>query len=371
MEKGRIKEVFPGGNTSQGFFSFYDYIAPSDATRIMIIKGGPGVGKSSFMRAIAAEVNGYGYDVELHHCSSDNNSLDGVVFPQIKVALIDGTSPHVVDPRNPGAVDEIIHLGDYWDEKGMRQGREKILELNKAVGRLFGRAYRYLKAAKVIHDDLESIYSESMDTGLANQKTADLMETIFEGSPVARKTGAIRKLFASAITPDGYRNFLPSIFKSSPAIYAITGAAGTGKSTLIQKLANAAVERGFDCEAYYCALDPSKIEHLVIEKLGVAVTTAEPPHRIDLDKAVSVVSMDECIAPGVPDEYRQPIAYNLKMKAELLETAIACLLEAKLTHDQMEQYYIPNMNFQAISVLQEKTLRRILKYAEEQALVSC
>ena len=53
MGEGKVREFFPGGNTSLGFFSYYDYLVPPDATRIMIIKGGPGVGKSSFMKALA------------------------------------------------------------------------------------------------------------------------------------------------------------------------------------------------------------------------------------------------------------------------------------------------------------------------------
>jgi Cdc6-like AAA superfamily ATPase len=94
--KGRVKKVFPGCNTSQGFYSFYDYIIPPDATRILIIKGGPGVGKSTFMRHIAEAMVERGFDAEYHCCSSVNGSLDGVVFPQIGVALIDGTAPHRV-----------------------------------------------------------------------------------------------------------------------------------------------------------------------------------------------------------------------------------------------------------------------------------
>lgn len=47
--------LFPGGNTALGFFSFYDHILPEEETRRMIIsKGGPGVGKSTFMRRIGA-----------------------------------------------------------------------------------------------------------------------------------------------------------------------------------------------------------------------------------------------------------------------------------------------------------------------------
>jgi hypothetical protein len=26
-----------------------------------------------------------------------------------------GTTLHIVDPKNPGAVDTIVHLGDFWD----------------------------------------------------------------------------------------------------------------------------------------------------------------------------------------------------------------------------------------------------------------
>jgi len=96
-KQGNVKEVFPGGNTYKGFYSFYDYIIQNDeANRIFCIKGGPGVGKSSFMKAIAREFVELGYDVELHHCSSDNDSLDGVVIKQARVALLDGTAPQRV-----------------------------------------------------------------------------------------------------------------------------------------------------------------------------------------------------------------------------------------------------------------------------------
>ena len=48
------------------------------------------------MRSIAAEMGQRGFDAELLQCSSDNGSLDGVVFPQIQVAMIDGTAPQRV-----------------------------------------------------------------------------------------------------------------------------------------------------------------------------------------------------------------------------------------------------------------------------------
>ena len=91
---GRIRRLIPGGNTSKGFYSYYDNIIEKDANRIFILKGGPGTGKSSLMKKIAKEMLEKGYEVEYHHCSSDNNSIDGIVIPKLRVAMIDGTAPH-------------------------------------------------------------------------------------------------------------------------------------------------------------------------------------------------------------------------------------------------------------------------------------
>ena len=34
------------------------------------------------------------------------SSLDAILIQKLGVVLLDGTSPHVVDPKDPGAIDE-------------------------------------------------------------------------------------------------------------------------------------------------------------------------------------------------------------------------------------------------------------------------
>jgi hypothetical protein len=58
-----------------------------------------------------------------------------------------------VDPKNPGVVDEIINLGDFWDEEGILQNREKIIGCSRDISRHFARVYRYIKAAAAIYED--------------------------------------------------------------------------------------------------------------------------------------------------------------------------------------------------------------------------
>lgn len=96
MTRGYVRKVFAGNNTSQGFYSFFEYLIPPDAKRVLIIKGGPGVGKSTLMQAIAAEMLEHGYDVEMHCCSADAGSLDGILIPRLGVVVVDGTAPQRV-----------------------------------------------------------------------------------------------------------------------------------------------------------------------------------------------------------------------------------------------------------------------------------
>src|SRR5690554_4903273 len=143
-----VRKMFPGGITYQGFYSYYQYLAGGEKNRIYIIKGGPGVGKSTFMKKIAAEILKLGYELEYHCCSTDRNSLDGVYIPQLGIALLDGTAPHEVDPKYPGAVDEIINLGDYWDESKIIPYREDIIATRHKISRFFQGAYFALKDVK-------------------------------------------------------------------------------------------------------------------------------------------------------------------------------------------------------------------------------
>ena len=50
-------------------------------------------------------------DTEYILCSGDPDSLDALLLPQLGVALVDGTAPHVVEPKYPGVVDRYVKHG--------------------------------------------------------------------------------------------------------------------------------------------------------------------------------------------------------------------------------------------------------------------
>lgn len=277
------------------------------------------------------------------------------------------STPHIVDPKNPGAVDEIIYLGDFWDEIGIRAHKTEIIKLNKEIGRLFERAYRYLRAAKALYDDWEAANLEGMNFGLANQIADRIIYGLLDEEPVSETVGKDRHLFASAITPDGMVNYLDTIIEPCGRKYIIEGGPGTGKSTLLCKVARAALERGFDAELYHCPLNPEKIEHVVIPELSVALTKSIEPHTYTPAAEDIIVDMNECLDPGVVDKNASIVEESQRLFEELFDSAIKFISRAKGMHDLMESYYTPYMDFAGIEALRRKTLQRILHYADEAA----
>ena len=86
---------FLGANSGQGFQNLFNrFCDREDLYDLVVLKGGPGAGKSTMMRTIGKAMEERGEQVEYLYCSGDPDSLDGVHIPRIRTAVVDGTAPH-------------------------------------------------------------------------------------------------------------------------------------------------------------------------------------------------------------------------------------------------------------------------------------
>ena len=353
---GKIRKMFPGGNTSNGFYSFFDYIIPDDVNRIFCLKGGPGVGKSSFMKKVAREFVKMGYDIELHYCSSDPKSLDGVVINGLNVVLLDATAPHIVDPKLPGAVDEIINFGEFWYVEKLEKNKSEIKLCNDNIGDCFQRAFKFLKSAEPIYLDIESKNSKYMDWSKVNKATDDFMDKLFYGVEFCEEIPKCRHLFGSAITPVGYLDYSDSLFEGVENIYYLSGDIGVGKSEFLRSIYNRALKKGLDVEIYHFPLIIDKLQAVYIPKLNVAITTSY------LFKDKQSINLNDFIDEEKLSRYKDDIKIDKDIVDYLMNNAIANLKRAKSNHDIIEEYYVPNMNFDKVEKLKNEVIGRILKY---------
>jgi len=143
--------------------------------------------------------------------------------------------------------------------------------------------------------------------------------------------------------------------------YIINGDDGTGKTTLVRRIMEAAQMRGFDVEAYHCALDPDRIEHLVIPCLDIAVVNSVEPHYYKPQSSDTVVDTMTWVAELADENIAAERNMARQMYRRCMEEATEFLGRAKKAHDEIEAYYVPNMDFTAIEARRQKVLGEVLK----------
>gem|GEM_PF-389079 len=332
-------------------------------------------------RALAEEVAGYLDELDW----SEKERLIRLLVRRVKVSsgqiVVEaklngdvsptGTAIHIVDPKNPGAVDEIVHLGDFWDEVKMREHKQEIMEANARVNRLFRTAYSALKEAKVIRDEWESYVEECINEALVNRAQARLLDAVFAGV-AARYDRApkARHLFATAITPEGIiTGNVETLLYDVERIYTISGEPGSGVSRMLERVASFAAAKGLFTEIYHCPFNPDNYDLVIIPEIKVAVMNVEPPHTFDptpFNHLIALsINLSEYIDKNKLGVYTQEILSAKFRYQACLDRAVAYIRQAKLTHDYMESFYIPAMNFEAINAKREEILQRILRYAAE------
>ncbi|WP_078546585.1 PRK06851 family protein [Litchfieldia alkalitelluris] len=364
--KGKIRNYYAGGNTAKGFYSLYDS-ALSGLERLFILKGGPGTGKSTLMKKIGENFVYKGIDIEFLHCASDNNSIDGVILPQYRIGIVDGTAPHIIEPSAPGIVEEYVNLGVAWDSNKLQRSKEHILELNKGISATFDKAYKTFAESLSAHDDIEEIYISNMDFNEANKLTDDLIHQ-FYGQDKLNKVSDVKHRFLGAATPNGAVDFIQNLTEDVNKRYFIKGRAGSGKSTMLKKIAAEGEEKGFDVEIYHCGFDPNSLDMVIIRERGIAIFDSTAPHEYfperDSDEIVDMYG--RCITPGTDEKFANEIERTTKAYKDKMKEAISYLSEVKQLRDQLEEYYIDAMDFSKVEDIQQQLLAEI-----EDFIASC
>ncbi|HHY78156.1 MAG TPA: hypothetical protein GX498_06575 [Clostridiales bacterium] len=357
QEPGYIRKFFLGANTYKGFHSFYEYVVPGTPNKLFILKGGPGTGKSTFLRKVANEFAKMGYDVEIHHCSSDNDSLDGVRIVQLNVAIMDGTAPHTTDPKYPAAVDEIINLGEYWNKEKIEKNRETIISYNKELKKLYASSYRFLRAAKEVQDDLETLIGDQYDWVGFNNTLLEYKSTVLDPVKPLNKLGKPRHLFHSSINSAGRVDYIEDALLKECRCHYIKTQYCTAATEFLKALSSDLLMKGYDVEIFHKPLDPNIIETIMVNELSLAISNDQKLVK----KADRIIDLEKHRDINSTEKYHSSIINTYKIFENLLDEAIKRIQEAKKLHDNLEKFYAQNMDFERIAKLRSNTIERIKK----------
>ncbi len=357
MYQNASVSFFMGANTPLGFYSLFDGLYDAhEGWRAYVIKGGPGTGKSTLMKKIAAEADARGYFCERIHCSSDPASLDAVIIPHLKTAVADGTPPHALEPRYPGVCETIVDLGAYRDDKKLSADAEEIVtktDLNSAEHK---KCVGFLAAAKSVTDDAHRFVCASLRPDKLKKFAYKLAQNSF--GAVSNEAGREKRRFLSALTPEGGVIFGETFNALCEKHTVLEDEYGVAASLLLTILKDSALESGHDCIVCPCPTDPQRIEHLLIPSLSMGYFTSNAfhPYQGEPDVAVDCARFSDA---DVLKRHRNRISFDRRAAREMLDEAVGKLHNAKAIHDELERYYIGAMDFDRLGEAGERLIREI------------
>lgn len=337
---------FLGANSPDGFFSYYDHlIDPETANEVYIIKSAPGSGKSSFMRRVAARLESAGHSPQYIQCSSDPSSLDGILFADIGVAFVDGTAPHVIEAKYPYTAERYLHLGVFVDADRVAAIKPDIISATKAYRACYDGAYRCIRAARAIDDDMfRIVFTENARERAARRVPGIIKREVMSGNNVGTET----RRFLDGITPDGVVTLSGTVYSLADRVFELEDSYGMGHFLLIA-LRDAALEAGHDVISCWDPLAPAtRVKHLIIPSLKLAFAT------MPVDDPYRRVRLDAYLDADVLYKNKQKLKFLRRAKNALLSDAVDDLREAKKRHDALEALYNPAVDFDGLYALADE-----------------
>ncbi len=340
---------FLGANSKDGFHSLYSGFCRAPGDYLSVVKGGPGTGKSGFMRKLGAEAEHRGLDVEYILCSGDPDSLDGVYIPAMRRGWLDGTAPHGADPVHFGIDGDYVNLGVFCTPLPPASSSE-AMRLYGEYKAEYDAAYGYLASASAVRGAyLPPLWGEEQRSALRRRLRNILRRC--RGQDGVKFSGGERYLHA--LSCKGELWLSDEAAKLCRLIYQLDDGFG-GADTALKIAAEEAAALSVECIACRSPLDSARLDALLVPGLDVGFVSAgytvPGARHIRLDAAVNTASLHE---------RRAEMREGRQLEERLTALALEHLARAKALHDELEEHYKAAMDFPALTEFTERYIRDV------------
>lgn len=349
--------LFLGANSGEGFYSLYDQLLNGRFDDLMILKGGPGCGKSTFMRRLGAAMEHAGERVVYINCSGDPDSLDGAIFLDRNAAIVDGTSPHVLEPTYAVANERYADLTRFYDVEAAKARRAEIIALSDEYRAHYRSAYRILRAMGEVESERRTAMHAQMDFLKLRRRANGILTRELRGE--GNGSGRVDRAFLGGVTHRGEICRFDTVEALCPRIYALIDSAGLGNE-MLETIVQTAREKHFDVIACPNPDRPQELHHVLIPEKGLAfiTTNARIPYE---GKPCRRLRLDAMAEETLTRAQKAKLRFTRRVEASLLDEAVAALSDAKKAHDALESVYHPCVDFNGVTALAEREINRILK----------
>lgn len=352
----RPRQSFAASNSAEGFVNYYGEIFTDQRVdRLHIIKGGPGTGKSHFMKETARRARSYGYSVIEYYCSSDPLSLDGLLLERgdaPTVGLLDGTAPHVREPVLPGAREELINLGAFWDPAKLIGQRNVIRDLGAAKSAAYRRAYRALAAAGEMDALAELLLEDCVDAEGLARLAGRMLKDQPKGDGFQREI-ALRR----AVSMTG-RHTLHSYEAAAEGCTLILPDNRYGLGyRLMDALLTCSREKGLRVCVSPHPVYPRKTDGLLYPETGLCILLGDAV--VPDGTPTRTLSLRRYADPEALRRVRGELRHTIALRESLTDQALTHLASAAVHHFELERIYAKAMSFADKEAYTERFLEKL------------
>lgn len=329
------EKYFAASNSADGFCSYYDGVFNIDElNKIYVIKGGSGTGKARFMRNIAERAEKHGMSVRYIYCSSDSTSLDGIIIKELGIAVLDGTAPHIYEPKMIGAVETVINLGEFLNEDMLRGSRKIIEDINRKKQTGFENAYRYLSAYRSISNNIESM----IRTALKAEKINMFAERFVKNAVV--ENGNEEHLLVRSIGMRGLGNF--DTYYTNAVIYYDVNDYFESAHILLDAIYRAMRKKHINMHLSNHPIIKERLDALRAVSTGLTFEIGN-----GMREGARVINMKRFLYADKISSLRGEYRSMIRVRDEILSLALNEFESVKKYHFILEEIYGSAMNFEA------------------------
>ena len=331
----QIDGYFASSNSGEGFKNYYHEVF-GRVERIYVIKGGPGTGKSRFMRDVAKYAKSRGWYCENYYCSSDPASLDGIIMTRESkcVGVIDGTPPHAWEPQLPGAREQMINLGDFWDADALRERADEIERINRVKNACWKRAYKWLEGCTDMCDIIRSQGERLLNEREVTARASAMLSGVPDGDGFSARTALIDSV--------GMMGRVSSeAFEHCDTVYAVHDNFLTA-DILLRAFIGEAQRKKLKIVVSYDPIDPRRVDGVMVDGGQVSAVVVKQTAPRDSEQ-IYMREMCACADDTVLNEVHRAESCYEKM----LLGAKAALADVGNCHFKLEQIYVSAMDFEA------------------------
>ncbi|MBR5372139.1 MAG: hypothetical protein IK130_07980 [Oscillospiraceae bacterium] len=342
-------EYFLGGASQNGFeTAFWDEQKHHYG---FLLKGGPGTGKSTLMKTVAAAFAEE--PVSVYHCASDPRSLDAVVLEQRGVYIADATAPHTADTPLPFVTGETVDLAAGLDRDAVRESGEQARVLyaeNQAMHMQVRQSLRGLAS-------MQTMYTDITAGALLREKLAAYAERFCKRllPRSASGQGVLLHRQCSALTPDGRVCFQPA----NAAVLYLRDNCMIAAQELLAVFAERAVSAGKCVEVTADLTQNGKpLSHVFLPETGLTVSAVrELPDGVRED--ATVIDLRRFYDSAALRKQRTLLRFCRETADAIEAETVAILREALACHDVLEQTYIGALDTAYLDAIAKRLTERI------------